>query len=432
MGQMGSSGLGAAFHRLLVAGGAANLADGMTRVVLPLLALEVGASASGVAGVTAASTLAWPLFGLHAGWIVDRADRRMLLVSANLVRGATLAALTLALTTDHLSLWMILTAALALGLSETIVDTATTACIPTVVDPSALGRANSRVEAVVNATNELAGPALAGLIAGATLTLAVGSGSGLYLAAAAILAGLAANRLRLDRGRGNLTGTDARPPRSRVSDGLRFIWASPLLRALVLFTAAMNVVWGGAIALLVVYAVEPGPLDLTPGQYGMLLTAMAAGGLLASMVTERLRRLVGDARLLVADCVGTVLLVLPVALDAGVAAVAAGAVVAGAGSSVWRIVNATIRQLLTPDALLGRVYAATRVISWGVVPIAATTAGIVADTYSLHTAFVALTVIAVAVVLAFLPFASDAARVSRTGEYAPHPKTGPDAEAGTR
>lgn len=407
------SALGGVFHRLLLGGGVANLGDGMARVLLPLLALSIGAPVSGVAAVTAASTLAWPVFGLHAGWLVDRADRRRLLVAANFVRALALTTLAVLAITDELRLAMILAAALTLGVCEAIVDTAVTSCVPMVVRPSQYGRANARIEVTVNVTNELLGPSMAGLLAGLTLTAAAGSAAGLYLLAGVVLVGV-----RLvgggARDRREVAGGSSRGAWGRgLTTGLRFVWRQPLIRSLVLFTAAMNVVWGGTMALFVVYAVAPGQLGLNATSYGLLLTTMAAGGLVASALTEPLRRLVGDARLLVADCVGTVLLVLPLALGAGVAYVAAGAVVAGAGSSVWRIVNATIRQVATPDDLLGRVYAATRVISWGVMPASAAGSGVAADIWGVRAVFVALTVLAIAIVLGFLPFAAAAGRVAK-------------------
>ncbi|MFD2356637.1 hypothetical protein ACFSTC_56360 [Nonomuraea ferruginea] len=83
--------------------------------------------------------------------------------------------------------------------------------------------------------------------------------------------------------------------------GLRYLWRQPVVRTLTLYTAVMNVVWAAATALLVVYAVAPGPLGLTTTQYGLLLTAMAVGGLVASAVVEPLRRRFGVTTLLIAD-----------------------------------------------------------------------------------------------------------------------------------
>ncbi|MEU8250437.1 MFS transporter [Nonomuraea sp. NPDC048916] len=386
--------LGRPFNALWFGTGAANLGDGMALFVLPLLAIAVDASPGGVAAVTAALTLAWPLFGLHAGWIVDRVDRRVVLTSVNLVRALALAGLTAAHLTGTLSLPLILAGAVLLGAAETLVDTALTATIPMVVAPAGRNRANARIEATINITNQLAGPPLAGLLAAATLALATGASAALYVLAAA----------------GVLAMTLRRPPAGpraasgAVVAGFRHLWRQPVVRTLTLFTAAMNIPWAVATALLVVYAVSPGPLGLSTAQYGLVLTAMAVGGLLASMVVERLRHRFGVTKLLIADAAGTVLLVAPVAVDGPVWTVAAGAVVAGAGSSIWRILVATIRQNLSPPDLLGRIYAASRVLSWGVIPVGAALAGLAAELWGVRAVFVIATVLAAVILAAFIPY----------------------------
>ncbi|GAA4515527.1 MULTISPECIES: MFS transporter [Nonomuraea] len=392
--------LGRSFNGLWFGTGAANLGDGMALFALPLLALAVGASPGGVAAVTTALTLAWPLFGLHAGWIVDRVDRRALLTGVNLARAALLAGLTAAHLAGVLSLPLIIAAAVLLGVAETLVDTALTSTIPRVVPPTARGRANARVEATINVTNQLAGPPLAGLLAATTLALATGASAVLYVLAVAGILVMTLSPVPAGAG----TPHPDRP-RDGLVAGLRYLWRQPVVRTLTLYTAVMNVVWAAATALLVVYAVAPGPLGLTTTQYGLLLTAMAVGGLVASAVVEPLRRRFGVTTLLIADAAGTVLLVLPVAVDAPAWAVAAGAVVAGAGSSIWRILVATIRQNLSPPELLGRVYAASRVLSWGVLPPGAALAGVIAELWGVRAAFVLATVLALVVMAAFIRYA---------------------------
>jgi MFS family permease len=390
-----SSSRGRPFNALWFGTGATNLGDGMALFVLPLLALAADASPGGVAAVTAALTLAWPVFGLHAGWIVDRVDRRLLLTGVNLARAAVLTALTAAHLTGALSLPLILAAAVLLGVAETLVDTALTATVPLVVEPNGRSSANARIEATVNVTNELAGPPLAGLLAGITLALATGASAALYALA---ITGFTLMTLR------------RRPPAApRASGGVvagfRHLWRQPVVRTLTLFTAVMNIPWAVATALLVVYAVAPGPLGLSTAQYGLVLTAMAVGGLVASAVAEPLRRRFGVTRLLIADAAGTVLLVAPVALGGPVWTVVAGAVIAGAGSSIWRILVATIRQNLSPPDLLGRVYSASRVLSWGVIPVSAAVAGLGAELWGVRTVFALATVLAVAILATFIPYA---------------------------
>ncbi|GIH98238.1 MFS transporter [Planobispora takensis] len=388
--------LGRSFNALWFGTGAANLGDGMALFVLPLLAIAAGASPGGVAAVTAALTLAWPVFGLHAGWVVDRVDRRTLLIGVNLARALALSGLTAGHLTGTLSLPPLLAVAVLLGVAETLADTALTSTIPVVVEPAGRNRANARIEATVNVTNQLAGPPLAGLLASLTLAVATGASAALYVLA---VAGIAMMALRRPPAEARTSGGGG------VVAGFRHMWRQPVVRTLTLFTAAMNIPWAVATALLVVYAVSPGPLGLTAAQYGLVLTAMAVGGLLAAAAVEPLRRRFGVTRLLIADAAGTVLLVAPVALGGPVWTVAAGAVIAGAGSSIWRILVATIRQNLSPPELLGRIYAASRVLSWGVIPAGAALAGVAAELWGLRAVFVLATGLAVLVLGVFVPYA---------------------------
>lgn len=381
------------FRWLWLAAGSANLGDGMALVLFPLLALAGGASPGEVAVVAMASTIAWPLFGLHAGWLVDRISRRAILAWVNLARAAVMALLAAAVWRDDARLALIVAAAATHGLAETLIDTALTSTVPMLVPREGRGRANARIEATVNLTNQLAGPPLAGQLVAVGYALATGAAATLYALAGAVAALIALRPAPRER--------VAAPAHGRVRAGLAFLWGHPTLRSITLITAAMNLVWGAWGAVFVIHATADDGLGLTPARYGALLTAMALGGLAASALVERARRLVGVPALLLIDCVGTVLLVGPAALGAPLWAVATGIVVAGAGSSVWRILVATIRQDLTPDHLLGRVYAASRVISWGAAPLGAALAGVVGERWGIEAVFRLATALAIGVVAWF-------------------------------
>lgn len=397
----------AAFRWLWFGAGAANLGDGLMLTALPLIALGVGAAPGEIALVTTLMTLAWPVFGLHAGWIVDRIPVPRLLVFANIGRVAAVATLALGIALDGPVVLLVYTAALVYGVAETLVDTSLIAVIPAVVRPSLLTAANSRMEATVNVANQLAGPPLAGLLVGVSAAVGAATGSALYALAA--LAALMLVRRVPTRVRA------PEEPRGRVREGLAFLWRHPLQRDLTLLTAAMNLVWSAWAALFVVHAVAPGPLALTPAGYGWLLTAMAAGGVSASLVTNALQRRFGTGALLFADCLGTVALVLPSALGADLWVVAAGLVMAGAGSSVWRILVAVVRQQATPPELLGRVYAASRVISWGALPLGSALAGLIAMLTGVDAALIAASVVAILVAVLFVPVWRRRTRLPRPG-----------------
>jgi MFS family permease len=388
-----------AFWRLWTANGTSNLGDGLYQFALPLLALEISRAPSLVAGVTLMLTLAWPVFGLHAGSIVDRFDRRRVLVGVAVLRLVTLGGLTIALGAGALTLPMLYLAALALGVGETLADTALTALVPSTVPPERLAWANGRIAAGQSITNSFVGPPLAGALLAVGGALVTGAATALYGVAALVLVGLRPARDAAATPR----DPAGRPPvRWAVTEGLRFLWRERLLRRLTLFTAAMNFWWATFAALFVIFAVAPGPLGLAPAGYGLLVVAMAIGGIAGSLMADRVARTIGVRNALLLDLVGTALLVGVPALTREPAIVALSNVVAGAGAGIWVVLVGTLRQRITPNELLGRVYSASRLVSWGILPVGAAVGGLAAEAFGIQAVFVAGGLVSLAVLGAFL------------------------------
>jgi MFS family permease len=154
--------------------------------------------------------------------------------------------------------------------------------------------------------------------------------------------------------------------------------------------------------LFVLFAVAPGPLGLTPPVYGTLIVAMSIGGMCGSLGAGRISRLIGTRNALLIDLVGTILLVGMPAVTSNPWLVAISNVGAGAGTGIWVVLVSSIRQRLTPDELLGRVYSASRLISWGVLPVAAAASGIAAELLGIRTVYAIGAVVSVILVVAFL------------------------------
>ncbi|QEO13781.1 MFS transporter [Agromyces intestinalis] len=412
-----------AFRWLWLGAGSANLADGILLTALPLIALAAGASPAEVGLVVTAATIAWPLFGLHAGWIVDRVAAPRLLAIVSAARVLAFGALAVAVVAQVGIVPLVIAVAVLYGLAETLVDTALIAAVPRVVARDRLTGANARLEATVNIANQLAGPPLAGVLVAVSSAVAVVAGGALYA-----VAGIAA--LLLARSRpaaawratsGETSDSETSDTTPRVRDGIAFLWRHPLQRPLTLLTAAMSLVWGAWASVFVLYAVAPGPLGLDTAAYGWMLAAMAAGGIAASAVTARLERRLGTVALLVLDLVGTIALVLPAALGAGAWLVLAGLVVAGAGSSVWRILVAVIRQRTTPAALIGRVYAASRVVSWGALPLGSAFAAFGASTLGVDAVLGISSAVAIGVAVWFAAIWGRMSRLVRAAEHTAAP-----------
>ena len=379
-----------------------NLGDGLYQITLPLLAAQLTRSPSLIAALGVMSSLPWLIFALQAGSIVDRSDRRKVMLWVNGGRLAILFFLTWAVMTGYASLPVLYVTALLLGIGETLVDTALTSIVPSVVSKQRLTWANARLTAAQTVTNTFIGPPLAGYLAGLGFTLATGSSALMYL-----IAGLA---LVLMRGSFRVSSQTDPQPRGQgwrhITEGLRFLWKDRLIRDLTLFTASMNLFWAGWGALIVLYAVRPGPMGLSEFEYGVFLTAMAIGGLLGSVVCERLQKTLGTRNALALDFVGTILLVGVPTLTTNAWAVGTAAFFAGMGATVWVILVASIRQRLVPGELLGRVYSASRFISWGIGPIGALLAGFVAEVWGIRTMFGIGGIVSVGLLLIFLSLIS--------------------------
>lgn len=397
-----SSSSSANFWKVWSANGFSNLGDGLYQITLPLLASQLTRSPSLIALLGVMSSLPWLIFALQAGSIVDRSDRRKVMLWVNGGRLLILLSLTLAVMMGVASLPMLYVAALLLGIGETLVDTALTSIVPSVVAKDRLTWANARITAVQTVTNTFIGPPLAGYLAGLGFAIATGSSALMYVAA-----GIALILMR---------GSFSVPSQKKtqidkhfwwhVTEGLRFLWKDRLIRDLTLFTASMNLFWSGWGALIVLYAVRPGPMGLSEFGYGIFLTAMAIGGLVGSVLCERLQKSLGTRNALVLDFIGTILLVGVPALTTNPLAVGAAAFFAGMGATIWVILVSSTRQRLVPGELLGRVYSASRFISWGIGPIGAVLAGFVAEIWGIRTMFGIGGIVSIGLLLLFLSLIS--------------------------
>lgn len=383
------------FIRLLAAAGFSNLADGLVKVGLPLIALQSTRSPAAIAGLTVAFTLPWLVLALPAGAIVDRVDRRHAMLAANTLRAASVAvAAAVALTepapgTVLIALYAV---AVSVGIAETVHDTAAQALVPQVVSAERLSIANGRLYAVELTANEFVGPPLAGLLAAVGAAAVLGAPAALWVLALVLLGTLGgpyrpAVKPRSSTGIVSGLVTD-------VLDGLRFLGHHRLLRRLALVVGMTNLATSGALAVLVLQVVGPGSaLELSATAYGLLLAATAAGSVVGSVAAERIERLLGR-RVTVAAGFAAVsaLVVAPAALPNGYA-IAAAFALGGAGVVVSNVVLVTLRQRTTPDHLLGRVTSSYRLVAWGTMPLGAAAAAAMAHVAGVASVFWVLAVL---------------------------------------
>jgi hypothetical protein len=323
------------------------------------------------------------------------------MVAANLLRGTAIGVLATAVTFDAVALPVVYLAAFALGTAETFADTAAQAILPSVVAAEQVEGANARLLGAQTVANGFVGPPLGGALAGVGIALALGASAGLYLVAAAALLVL--------RGAFRPARSGERRLQVEIGEGVRFLWGHALLRMLAVIVFVMNLGWAAWMSMMVLYAVAPGPMDLSPFGYGLLLTAIGVGGVVGTVVAVPAMRLLGRRWAIGVDILGTIVMVGMPALTANPWLVGATAVVGGIGATMWGVVVTSVRQQAVPDALLGRVSSAFRLCGFGAFSIGSLVAGGVAEVVGLRAAFGLTAALSVLLLFPFFTVVTDEA-----------------------
>jgi MFS family permease len=357
----------AGFTRLWVAVGVSNLGDGVAAAALPLLAAALTHDPALVAGLAIAQKLPWLLFALPAGVIVDRSDRRMLMWRTDAVRALTVALFALLLALDHGSLALLYALAFALGVAETLFDTAYRSLVPGLVGHDELERANARLYGAEIVAGRFAGPPLGGLLFAAAASAPFFIDAGSFLLAAVAVFVIA--------GSFQPSGAHAEPApiRTAVAEGLRWLAHHRLLRSFAVVVSVWHLVWGAGSAILVLYAQEL--LGIGSAGYGILLATGAFGSVLGSVFAARLASLLGRRNTLAFAVAIAGLAELGLALTSSPVVAGVALAISGACAVVWNVISVALRQRLAPDALLGRVNSAYRFAAIGAVAVGAALGG---------------------------------------------------------
>jgi MFS family permease len=317
-------------------------------------------------------------FGLIAGAIADRHDRKRLVVVANTARILVLAALIGTLTTGHVSIGIVLAAMFALGCAEIFADTSFSTLLPMVVTKPDLGLGNSRLMAGFLTGNQLVGPPVGAFLFAAGMAWPFFTQL-LSLALGAVLV------LRI------ATPTVARPDREPthvrrdIADGVRWLLGNAPVRTLALVILAFNVTWGAAWSVLVLYALDH--LHMGEVGFGLLTTAAAVGGMASTAAYGRLERRFDLATLMRACLTLEVVTHFALALNRSGAVAIGIMVVFGAYAFVWGTLSTAVRQRAVPTEFQGRVSSVYVVALFGGLVVGQVLGGLIAQMWGVTAPF---------------------------------------------
>ena len=378
-------GLGRPFAAQLASTGLANLGDGILGTLAPLVALSLTTSPLQISLLSAATWLPWLLFGLAAGVVIDRVDRRRAQVVALGLRAGVLAAGAALGFAGALTMPLLVCLVLAYGATEVFADLGATAIVPELVPADRLSAANGRVIGVQQVANAFLGAPLAGGL----VVLGAGIGFGTSAALAALAAVVLAVGLR-----GNFrplrTEGNSATALGQVKEGLAFLVRHRVMRALVITSSILNLASTAYFAVFVLWAVGPtSAMGLTESQYPLVMLGFALGAVAGSFIAEAVQRRLGVMPTILSTLVGSVLLLLVPLFWPNGWAVAVAVTLVGITNTVGNVVSQSLRQRLVPRILLGRVSGASRTLAFGLMPLGALMGGLVAERAGLPATFLA-------------------------------------------
>jgi MFS family permease len=362
--------LGLCYRWLLASSWATNLGDGIAVAAGPLLVASLTDDAF---LISLAALLRWapPLvFGLYAGVLSDRLDRRRIVMTANGIRAVVLGVLVTAMATG----WVSATAALvALGLlatAEVFADNTAATLTPMLVHRNDLVIANSRLQAGFLTLNHLAGPPI-----GAAL-FAAGAAWPFVAEAVLVLAGvLLVSRIVLSAHGRDAHETAGSVLRDVVA-GLRWTVRHAAIRTLSLTILIFNITFGAAWSVLVLYAQQR--LGLGAIGFGLLTTVSAAGGLLGTGLYGWITRRVSLGNVMRVGLVIETFTHLGLAVTTSPWLASLIFFIFGAHVFVWGTTSVTIRQRAVPAHLLGRVNSVNTISVFGGLVVGSAIGGLLA------------------------------------------------------
>jgi MFS family permease len=397
---------GSDFWKFWIGQSISNIGSAFTTFALPLLIFKITNSALNLALASALTFLPYLLFGLIIGAWVDRTNRKRLMIITDVLRGLLIGSIGILAMINALPLWLIYVNIFLLSTLGIGFTSAQLAAVPNLVDSSNMIKANGRFQASYSASL-IIGPSLAGLLISlmdVPMLMFVDMFSFLFSAVSLLFIKASFN-------------ANTRPTstslRQDVVEGLRYVLTHPVLRPLSLMTALFVFIDATTNAQLVLFAKER--FQVSDSAVGLMYTAGGIGFFVFSLLVTQVRKHWSFSKVVLTTGLlkGIILATLGLTQWYWAALILWG--LSEGITMLYTINSLSLRQIIVPGHLLGRVISLAGVLAWSAIPLGTFLGGIAIE----QTNNVALvyTIIGVIHVCVAIPFFFS--RLSQAEQYIP-------------
>jgi MFS family permease len=338
-----------------------NLGGSVSLLLIPLIVYKLTGSALNLAISSVTEFVPYLLFGLVIGAYVDRLHRRRVMIVTDLLRALAIGSIPVLYAAGGLQVWWIYVVGFVSSVLGIFFSNSQSTAIPALVGRDDLVRANGRITASYSAM-EVAGP----LIAGAMVSV-LHPALALTIDAASFV--VSAFTLALIR-----TSFDAAEPRPRarvrddIAEGLRYVLGHPVLRSISAMMALINLFATSIVYSQTVYLAKA-HLGAGDSQVGILFAFGGAGVVVTGLLAGRLRQRLSFGQAALGGLMASGGFMIAIAAVTNVwAGMIMWAGITGCGT-LLDINTMSLRQAISPPAMLGRVMSVAQVLAWSAIPL---------------------------------------------------------------
>jgi predicted MFS family arabinose efflux permease len=337
----------------------------VSTIAYPLLVLMITRSPAQTGFISAARAFTYVIFVLPAGALVDRWNRKLVMVICDTIRLFSLASVAGAIAWGHLSLLQLYITAIVEASSGTLFDIAEISCLPQVVAQEQLPNAMGRVQTTIGIA-ALLGSALGGLLFTLRSLLPFLADALSYLVS---IGSLFFIRTTFQQRKSEMT----HHLYQEIVEGLQWIWMQPLLRTMALITA-VNVFAGSGQTLIVIVISQAH--HVSDSTIGLIFSIGGVGSILGSLGVSFVQKHFSFAQIIPGALWLYAVLWFALVTLPGPLLLSVIFAVLSFVSPFYNVVYVSYRLALTPEALQGRVNSVARLIAFGLAPLSVALTGI--------------------------------------------------------